>query len=204
MGCGGEARGGGWTGERVRLRGIEPDDWAAFQRFAAEEARSGDLPRPPGSAEGYRAWAKEQAVAAPDGDHVQLVIEAVETGEAVGALAVHHADPQAGRFEYGVTIGADHRGRGYAAEAVVMLLRFMFAERRYNKCEARVFAHNEPSLTLHRRLGFTEEGRLRQHVFLDGRYRDLILMGLLADEFYDGNDSSIRASSPRDATPSFR
>ncbi|MFF8644190.1 hypothetical protein [Streptomyces sp. NPDC015345] len=56
--------GGGWTGECVRLRGIEPDDWAAFQRFAAEEARSGDLPRPPGSAEGYRAWAKEQAVAA--------------------------------------------------------------------------------------------------------------------------------------------
>ena len=31
-----------------------------------------------------------------------------------------------------VTIGAEHRRKGYAAEAVVLLLRFMFAERRYH------------------------------------------------------------------------
>lgn len=82
-----------WTGRRVRLRGIEPDDWAAFQRFATEEEGSGDLPHPPGSAEHYQAWTKEQATAAPDGDRVPLVIEAVGTGEAVGALAARHAVP---------------------------------------------------------------------------------------------------------------
>lgn len=63
-----------------------------------------------------------------------------------------------------------------------MLLRFMFAERRYHKCEARIFAHNEASLALHRRLGFVEEGRLRDRVFA-GRHRDLVVMGMLADEF---------------------
>ena len=111
------------------------------------------------------------------------MIEAVATGETVGTIGAHHADPRAGWFEYGVTTGAAHRHQGYAAEAVVMLLRFMFADRRYHKCQARVFAHNEASLALQRKLGFTEEGRLRDHVFAGGEYHDLVMMGMLADEF---------------------
>ncbi|MET9078430.1 GNAT family protein [Streptomyces sp. NPDC004232] len=172
-----------WTGERVRLRGIEPDDWTAFMRFAADEERLGDVLRPPRSAEGYRAWAREQAAATSDGDCFQLAIEAVETGAIVGAVGSHVADSRAGWFEYGVTIGTDHRRKGYAVEAVVLLLRFMFAERRYHRCQARIFAHNEASLTLHQRLGFTEEGRLRDHLFAAGRHHDLVMMGMLADEF---------------------
>ncbi|MDI5965395.1 GNAT family protein [Streptomyces sp. SL13] len=172
-----------WTGERVRLRGIEPDDWTAFMRFARDEEQLGDLLHPPRSAEGYRAWAKEQAAAPNDSDCFQLVIEAVDTGEAVGAVGSQRADPVGGWFEHGVTISAEHRRKGYAAEAVTLLLRFMFAERRYRRCEARILAHNEPSLAFHRRLGFVEEGRLRDRVFLDGRHEDLVVMGLLIDEF---------------------
>ncbi|MFB7919423.1 GNAT family N-acetyltransferase [Streptomyces sp. NPDC056061] len=172
-----------WTGERVRLRSVEPDDWAVFMRLAADEEGLGDLLHPPRSAEGHRAWAQERATAGTDGDCFTLVIETVDTGQAVGAVGSHLADPRAGWFEYGITIGAEHRRRGYAAEAVVMLLRYMFAERRFHKCQARVFAHNEGSLTLQRRLGFVEEGRLRDQVFLAGRHRDLVMMGMLADEF---------------------
>ncbi|MFD9566283.1 GNAT family N-acetyltransferase [Streptomyces sp. NPDC059994] len=172
-----------WSGRRIRLRGIEPDDWSAFMRFAVDEERLGDLLNPPRSAESFRNWANEQAAAKSDGDCFGLVIEAVDTGETVGAVGSHQADARAGWFEYGVTVGADHRGKGYAAEAVVMLLRFMFAERRYHKCEARIFAHNEASLALHRRLGFVEEARLRDHVFFAGRHHDLVMMGMLAEEF---------------------
>ncbi|WP_369252422.1 GNAT family N-acetyltransferase [Streptomyces sp. R41] len=172
-----------WKSKRIRLRGVEPDDWTAFMRFAADEERLGDLLHPPRSAESYRAWAKEQAAAKSDGDRFQLGIEATDTGELVGSVGSHRADPHAGWFEYGITIGADHRRKGYAAEAVVLLLRFMFTERRYHKCEARVFAHNEASLALHRGLGFVEEGRLRDHVYLAGRHHDLVILGMLADEF---------------------
>lgn len=152
-------------------------------RFAVDEERTGDLLNPPRTAESFRSWAKGQDTAKSDGDCFGLAVEAVDTGEIVGAVSTHQADPRAGWFEYGVTIGADHRRKGYAAEAVVILLRFMFAERRYHKCEARIFAHNEASLTLHHRLGFVEEGRLRDHVFLAGRHRDLVIVGMLADEF---------------------
>jgi RimJ/RimL family protein N-acetyltransferase len=174
-----------WTGKRVRLRGFEPEDWSAYMRFDehSEHQRSADMLHLPRSAEGYRAWAKEQATAKPDGDCFSLAIEALDTGEPVGALSTHHADPRTGRFKYGIGIGADHHRKGYASEAVVLLLRFMFGERRYHKCEAEVYAYNEASLALHRRLGFVEEGRLRDHEFFAGQHHDLVMMGMLAEEF---------------------
>ncbi|NBM15909.1 GNAT family N-acetyltransferase [Streptomyces sp. GC420] len=184
-----------WTGKRVRLRGIERDDWTAFMRFAVDEERLGDLLQPPRSAEAFRTWAKEQATAKSEGDCFGLAVEAVDTGEIVGVVGSHHGDPRAGWFEHGVTIGADHRRKGYAAEAVVMLMRFMFAERRYHKCQARIFAHNEASLALHRRLGFVEEGRLRDHVFSVGGYHDLVMMGMLVDEFTQAHSMSDHPSS---------
>ncbi|MFE9222232.1 hypothetical protein ACFYN3_38735 [Streptomyces lavendulae] len=76
-----------WVGERVQLRGIEPDDPTAFMGFAADEEGLGDLVSPPRSAEGYRVWAKEQATAAPDADRLQLAVEAVGTRETAGPSA---------------------------------------------------------------------------------------------------------------------
>ncbi len=171
-----------WTGERVRLRAIEPDDWTAFARFADDARLVGrlDLPR---SAESYRAWAKEQALAGCEDDRFRLAVETTAGRELVGTVASHRTGRHSGWFEFDVTIGAEHRRRGYAGEALTLLLRFMFAERRYHKCVAVVFAHNEASLALTRRLGFTEEGRLREHVFFAGRHHDLVVLGLLADEF---------------------
>ncbi|MEV5944072.1 GNAT family protein [Streptomyces sp. NPDC051994] len=135
------------------------------------------------SAESYRAWAKEQAVAECEDDRFRLAIEATATGELVGTVGSHRTGPRSGWFEVDITISAGHRRQGYATEAMVLLLRFMFAERRYHKCLAAVLAHNEASLALFRGLGFTEEGRLREHVFFAGRHHDLVMMGMLVNEF---------------------
>ncbi|MFE1316784.1 GNAT family N-acetyltransferase [Kitasatospora phosalacinea] len=173
-----------WTGERVRLRAVEPGDGPLLARFSAEEERLGDALNPPRSLEGWAAFAREKAVADPTADTYQLVIESLADGTAVGMTSVHRADSRSGLFEYGVTIGAEHRRRGYATEAVPLLLRHQFEERRCHKGTARVFAHNEPSLALQRQLGFTEEGRLRRHFFVAGRHRDVVLFAMFAEEFF--------------------
>jgi RimJ/RimL family protein N-acetyltransferase len=101
----------------------------------------------------------------------------------VGGINVHEVDQANGTFAYGVGIGPEHKGNGYAAEAVLLVLRFMFDERRFQKCEARVYDYNSASVSLHRKLGFVEEGRLRRHLFSAGEYHDEFIFGMTAEEF---------------------
>jgi RimJ/RimL family protein N-acetyltransferase len=176
-----------WTGERVRLRGIEPEDWPAFREFddVAAVQRNTWLVMPPRPAEGYRQWTREQASAKPDNDTFNLAIESQSTGLLVGSIATNEVRPIDGHFGYGLGIGKDHQRRGYGRDAVLIVLRFMFTERRYVKCTVGVYAENKPSRAMHATIGFTEEGRVRRYRFAGGRHEDLILYGLTAEEFAD-------------------
>jgi len=69
-------------------------------------------------------------------------------------------------------------------EAVVLLLRFYFGELAYRKVETKVYAFNEPSLRFHDALGFKREGCRRAAHFTEGQYHDIVLFGMMAEEFF--------------------
>ena len=174
-----------WTGRTVRLRGIEPDDWPAFRRFDeyTTDMRNADMVHPPRSAAGYREWAASRATKQATGDEFLLAIEAHADHTLVGTLSTSNLDQRAGRFSYGIGIGHDHQRRGYATEAIGLLLTYMFGERRFHKCEVGIYAFNAASIALHQRIGFQEEGRLRDHEYFAGRHHDLVVMGMTVSEF---------------------
>ncbi|MEU9701871.1 GNAT family protein [Streptomyces sp. NPDC047981] len=175
-----------WVGQKVRLRAVEPEDWEGFRALEQDtvDLRNADIVTPPRSAEGFRSWTAERAGREPGGEAFRLVVEALSDGSFVGSVTVGGVDTRAGHFKSGIEITRDRRGKGYAKEAVALLLTYMFAERRFHKCEVEIHAFNDASLALHRSLGFVEEGRLRQHEYFAGAYQDLVLMGLTADEHW--------------------
>jgi RimJ/RimL family protein N-acetyltransferase len=66
---------------------------------------------------------------------------------------------------------------------VVVVLRYLFGERRYQKCTVGVLDSNEASVALHCALGFAQEGRVRRVHFRAGRYHDELLFGITVEEF---------------------
>ena len=173
-----------WQGERVRLRAIEPSDWEAYFNWNQddEQARGvSNIPFPQ-SAEAVRQWAQHEATRKPEDDAFRFVIE-TETAEVVGDLTTHHCDARVGSFSYGITIRREHRRNGYAAEAIVLVLRYYFQELRYQKATVSVYSFNEASARLHESLGFQLKGRIRRTVFTDGQYCDELVYGLTAEEF---------------------
>jgi RimJ/RimL family protein N-acetyltransferase len=84
---------------------------------------------------------------------------------------------------YGLAILPDHQRHGYATEAIRLVLRYYFQERRYQKVTVEVYSFNEPSILLHQALGFTLEGRLRRMIYTEGTYHDVLMFGLTDDEF---------------------
>jgi RimJ/RimL family protein N-acetyltransferase len=182
------ARGGDsiWIGDQVQLRPREPRDADVIPLFEhSADERSGWMIMPPRSPVATRKAIEESAGNRPGPRTLELdlAIARREDDRMVGGINVNEVDQTNGTFAYGVGIGREHKGNGYAAEAVLLVMRFMFDERRFQKCEARVYDYNSASISLHRKLGFTEEGRLRRHLFLAGEYRDELIFGMTVEEF---------------------
>jgi RimJ/RimL family protein N-acetyltransferase len=173
-----------WCGEKVLLRAIEPRDWETYFAWNEddEQARALDAVPFPKSREAVRRWAEEQSLRYPQNDEARLVIATLD-GEFVGNLTTYRCDRRVGTFYYGINVRREHRRRGFAAEAIRILLRYYFYELRYQKVTVEIFDFVDASIRLHEKLGFQQEGRLRRMTYGNGRFSDTLLYGLTADEF---------------------
>lgn len=91
-------------------------------------------------------------------------------------------------------IGAvEDRRKGYGSQALMLLLRYAFSELNLFRVTANVQEYNEPAIALLKKFGFVEEVRRRQGLDRDGRRWDLLVFGLLKDEWQD------QASAGREA-----
>lgn len=123
-----------WTGNKVRLRAIVPGDWEKFHNndYDTEGARLADMTHFPRSAEGTRLHTEGRAAEGPNGDRYTCAIETLN-GELIGSIGVHTTDSRNGTFKYGIGIFRDHWRKGYASEAVKLMLGYYFDELRYQK-----------------------------------------------------------------------
>ncbi|WP_336360339.1 GNAT family N-acetyltransferase [Haladaptatus sp. ZSTT2] len=121
----------------------------------------------------YESWS--------DGDDVRLLICA--DGESVGFISLSDFDTVHGSGTLGYWIAPDHWGNGYATEAVSLVCDYGFGHRRLHKLIAYVYDFNTGSQRVLEKLGFTKEGHLRDGGFIDHEYVDLLLYGILEDEW---------------------
>jgi [ribosomal protein S5]-alanine N-acetyltransferase len=83
----------------------------------------------------------------------------------------------------GFAVIADEWSHGYATDAARTLTTFAFRELGLHRVTAAIGPTNMPSMLLVTKLGFIPEGRLRDHVFTNGGWRDSMLYSVLADEW---------------------
>ena len=83
----------------------------------------------------------------------------------------------------GYELARHAQGQGYMAEALRAIFAWAFETMEVDRIEAQVHPLNAPSLKLLKRLGFVEEGLLREAGLWMGERRDLVQLGLLRREF---------------------
>jgi RimJ/RimL family protein N-acetyltransferase len=173
-----------FQGEKVRLRAVEVADWEVHYQWNmdSDNGRMSDEVWFPTSRTSVQAWAEREAKLGNDNEAFRFQIENL-AGELVGTINTHACNPRCGTFMYGIAVHPDHRRKGYASEAMGLVLRYYFDERRYQKVNAEVFGFNAPSNALHERLGFTLEGRLRRMIYSGGVFHDKLIYGMTQEEF---------------------
>lgn len=168
-------------GKRARLRALELADLPDYHRWLndPEVIRYLKLYAPlsmPDEEDWYKAMRE-------DPSQMVFAVE-TETGQHIGNLGLMHLNWKDRSAELGIVIGDKSQwGKGYAQDAVQSLLAFVFEQMNLNRIHLRVYADHAAAITVYRKCGFVEEGRLREDVYAEGRYHDMLVMSILKREF---------------------
>jgi RimJ/RimL family protein N-acetyltransferase len=94
-------------------------------------------------------------------------------------LTHRHAEP--GRF----LIGDEEAVRGVpaAVEAMKLIYELAFGKLELQRVHGTIASDNTLMIKWQKFMGMTEEGRLRSHYFINGKFQDAVLFGMLADEY---------------------
>ncbi|MFX0550129.1 GNAT family N-acetyltransferase [Hathewaya histolytica] len=106
-----------------------------------------------------------------------------EKGVVVGYITYEALQDCKNVFEIGITIRKDFRGRGYGKDSIQTLTKFLFLNVAAKRVELQMVCDNEKALNCYKTCGFIQEGVLREKFFSEGKYKDLIVMAMIEEDF---------------------
>lgn len=117
------------------------------------------------------------------GRAVQFVIKVKEDNKKIGSVFLKDIDKTHKKAEYGIFIGdSECQGKGYGTEAAGLITDYGFSVLGLHKIMLRVFAFNLGAVKSYEKAGFCQEGYLKDEVCIEGRFYDMILMGMIKEE----------------------
>lgn len=104
-------------------------------------------------------------------------------GAVAGTVSLKNISHAMGYGEIGYSVGAPYQRKGIATAAVRRVARMCFTESPLRKLIAHVHDQNVASRRVLQKVGFTQEGLLREHYIINGVPENEILFGLLKHEW---------------------
>jgi RimJ/RimL family protein N-acetyltransferase len=169
-------------GEQIYLRILEKSDIYNTQKWMNDPEMSnvmGYLPNKP-------LLQQEQWYESILNDSTRdiFAICLIDNDEHIGNAALGKIDFISRNASLSIFIfDTENRGMGNGTEAIILLLDYAFNRVNLHRVYLRTSPHFIEAISVYRKLGFKEEGRLREHYFSNGNYQDKILFGILREEF---------------------
>ncbi len=180
--------------EDVYLRALEPSDVDQTRKWHNDAGLYDMLVSPfryvSHAAEGE--WLDSKT--AYSQTEIQLAICLKEGDRHIGNINLTNVDWIARHGYLGIFIGeTQYQSKGYGQQALRLMLRHAFRDLGLHRVYLMVFDDNPRAIRVYEKCGFVVEGRLRQHAYKRGAFRDLIFMGICAgDPVGDGADDADR------------
>ncbi|MEA3336978.1 MAG: GNAT family protein [Chloroflexota bacterium] len=169
--------------ERLTLRQMAPADAAAVLRIFGDPkvTQYYDL-EPLRSLDKALALIERQAERFELGTGIRWGIATKSAGDLIGTCGFHLFSPGY-RAGIGYELAQAYWRQGFMTEALRAMFRYGFHIRELHRLEALVMPGNMPSRRLLTKLGFTNEGLLREYAFFRGAFHDLFCFSLLSHEY---------------------
>lgn len=125
----------------------------------------------------------EHVILGSDSSKSYIILEK-QDDTPVGVTSLINIDYKNRNAECIIDIGnRDSWGKGYGSEALKLLLDYAFYEMNLHRIYLKVFSFNQRAIHLYQKMGFQHEGNSRQSLFREGKWHDIIHMGILQNEY---------------------
>ena len=170
-----------FEGKLVRLRAREPGDEPLLYRwFNDPEVTEHLTVRYPLSHAQEKAFIEGAAVSY---DRATFGVETIAEGKLIGGVLLEKASPENRRATLGIALGdKQFWNGGYGTDTMRVVCRFGFESMNLHRIDLEVYASNTRARRVYEKVGFRQEGVLREAVYKYGRYEDIVQMGLLEGE----------------------
>lgn len=104
----------------------------------------------------------------------------------LGNTGFYHYNEEHKRAEFWILIGEHKEWRkGIGKTVLSLMLEYGFTEMQLNKIYLMVSDKNEGALQLYRKMGFKQEGIMREHYIIHGKKHNVIVMSILRRELFN-------------------
>ena len=177
-------------GDQVRFRGIEKADLPFFVKWLNDpEVRRGLAMTLPLSLAEEEGWFEEMLKKSPYERPMAIEIQPdpnIDEWIFVGNCGLFGIGWQNRFAEVGIHIGEkDFWDQGFGSKAMKLLLKHGFESLNLHRIWLRVFDDNQRAIRSYEKTGFVQEGVYREGQFTAGKYVDVIIMSMLATEWFE-------------------
>jgi ribosomal-protein-alanine N-acetyltransferase len=127
-------------------------------------------------------WIRKLPIKRKSG-HVNFVVVEKKSGKLMGGVGIKDPNFEQKRAELGAWIAKEYWGKGYAKEALTLLINYGFKKLKLNRLEGVCYESNKRSRNLQESLGFKLEGVLREHTIFKGKVLNDCFYSLLKKEW---------------------
>lgn len=167
-------------GQDIYLRLMNEEDTDNIIKWRNSEfVRRNFIYQKPFTREGHENWVRTMI---DTGKVIQFII-CTKEARPIGSVYLRDIDRTHNKAEYGIFIGEkDALGQGYGTQAARLMIDYAFEQLKLHKLMLRVLAENQQARRSYEKAGFVQEAYLKDEVFLEGEYKDVIYMAVIHNE----------------------
>lgn len=171
-----------FTGSLLRLTAPQSEDQEIFATWTQDDTYMrfmDDDPIRPHSPANFSGFG--EAVKADD---YYFHLRTLHDNQLIGFVVLFNLKWRNQTAELAIGIGPEaYRGKGYGYDALQLILNYGFSELALRRVSLTVMDYNTRAIKAYERVGFQREGAQRQAIHRSGAYYDLLLYGILREEW---------------------
>ncbi|WP_141534989.1 GNAT family N-acetyltransferase [Bacillus cereus] len=173
-----------FSGENIKLSAIRIEDVEQMAIWQEDSEYLRNVDTDMAIPQSLHELKEDEFLKGRKSNSISFMLRTMQDDTLIGFVAFHSIEwnNRAGLLAIGIG-DKQYRGKGYGTEGLRLILKYAFYELNLHRVGLDVISYNKAAIEAYKKVGFQEEGCMREAVQRDGKSFDRIIMGILRNEW---------------------